>query len=183
MFFMIRNIISFLKNHSLRLYLIVFLQAFLLSFSVKAQNNQATGYEYLFLNPEKEQCIWKYEVVAIKIRVMQDNMSVASRGCKDGFDYYKRVMEKYFSVFEKNNNILESVFYRLSGSSSKKELNKFVTNISNKASLKSTYNKEDFCDKYIDMMDDFLSLEVGELVPFVNKNIDVEISNPPVCQF
>lgn len=127
-------------------------------------------------------CMTEEEHAALKIRIMQDQINVASRNCLNiNKQLFTKLDKKLKKIFDSNNVILEVFFQKLGVDNPNKELNYFITENANAASLKSIYNKKIFCSEQQKIINDLLSIETKYITQFVIKNIKQKISNPELC--
>lgn len=98
-------------------------------------------------NMGKNTCLDLKEGEIVKTRVMKDNLLLATRKCK-----FSKKDLTHIDLFEKffhSQDIrLVSIYKRIYGKNYKKTLNNFITENSNQASVKYSYNNIEFCTSY-----------------------------------
>ncbi|MCT4552444.1 MAG: hypothetical protein N4A44_02145 [Alphaproteobacteria bacterium] len=92
-------------------------------------------------------CLTSSEEELIKTRVLKDNLLFAIRNCD--FSKEELVYITFFENFFKSQDIkLINMYKSLYGKYYKKHLNNFITENSNQASIKYSYNNSEFCNSY-----------------------------------
>jgi hypothetical protein len=128
-------------------------------------------------------CMTHNEHLALKVRIMKDQIAVASRNCgNEEKKLFTEVSKKFENAFAANNIILEIFFNRFDTENPVKTMNDFITEIANASSLKAIYDKKNFCKTQKNLMDKILYIEPKDIPEFANKNITQKISNPKVCE-
>ena len=92
-------------------------------------------------------CLSEDEQNFIKTRILEDNISIAYRQCDLLEEESKNfnTLSEYFSL---NNKNIVNLYKKIYSKNAEEMLNNFITENSNKASIKALYNKDDFCRKY-----------------------------------
>jgi hypothetical protein len=125
----------------------------------------------------------KEEEIALKTRIMYDQISIASRNCgKEEEKLMKEVNSKFSSIFNANNTVLEIFFQRFDTENPIRTMNQFITETSNKASIKLIYTHKEFCASQKKIMKDLTNIETKDFQDFVKKVITYKISDPSPCK-
>ena len=136
----------------------------------------------IYSENKNNNCMTNEEHGALKIRIMQDQINVASRNCSNiDKQLFLKIERKFEKIFDKNNIVLEIFFQKLGVDNPNKELNYFVTENANAASLKVIYHKKKFCTKQQKIITDLLDIDQRELPKFAIDRIEQKISDPKLC--
>jgi N-acyl-L-homoserine lactone synthetase len=92
-----------------------------------------------------KQCVTKAEKTALDTRVLQTELMVAALSCGQR-DQYNAFVIAFKPELQTNGARLKTLFQRLHGSKSKKELNSFVTRLANDASQQSQLIRFTYCN-------------------------------------
>ncbi len=128
-------------------------------------------------------CMTAEEHMALKVRIMKDQMAVASRNCgATEKNLFAKVDKKFAKTFDSNNIVLEIFFNRFDVDNPVKTMNNFITEIANTSSLKAIYDKKNFCETQKKLMEKIIDIEPNDLLSFSEKNVTQKIKNPKVCE-
>ncbi len=114
-------------------------------------------------------CAMEEESDALDLRALQSNMMVAALSC-DQQKNYNKFMSKYQDRLIDGGDEIKSYFKRTYGFGYEQELNRFVTNLANKATERSMKkNASTYCQQMDAMFKNLLSLEEEMLADFVEE--------------
>lgn len=84
------------------------------------------------------------EVDAVNVRILQSEMMVAALSC-DMRNSYNTVVVRYQTELVSYGRVLRKMFRRDHGASAQRELDGFVTQLANDASIRSVRQRQEFC--------------------------------------
>ncbi|MDB2414233.1 hypothetical protein N9W34_00500 [Rickettsiales bacterium] len=114
-------------------------------------------------------CAMQEESQALDFRALQSNMMVAALSC-DQQKNYNRFMIKYKNNLITGSEDIKSYFKRKYGFSYERELNRFVTDLANKATQFSmNKNSDTYCQQVSAMFKDLIDMEENMLGGYIEK--------------
>jgi len=84
------------------------------------------------------------EVDAVNVRILQSEMMVAALSC-DMRNSYNAVVVRYQGELVSHGRVLKKMFRRDHGARAQRELDGFVTQLANDASIRSARQRQEFC--------------------------------------
>jgi hypothetical protein len=100
---------------------------------------------------QQEQCLTREEAVAVKARVLQTELMVATLSCSRAIDqsgYYNAFMDRHGAELQRYNKVLQQHFARVGGGNPQRRYDTFTTALANDASNRSMATSN-FCDETV----------------------------------
>lgn len=113
-------------------------------------------------------CLKPVEKPLIDLRRFRAELTVAALRCKQK-RAYNMVISRHNGELVRHGKALGSVFRRLHGRTAKSELNRYVTHLTNRASMRSL-GVRDYCGSMTQVLYDALKTPVKGLMSFVRGN-------------
>lgn len=110
-------------------------------------------------------CLRPVEKPLIDLRKFRAELTVAALRCKQQ-STYNQIISRHKGELVKHGKALGSVFQRLHGRSGKSELNRYVTHLTNRASMRSL-GVRDYCGSMTQVLYDALRTPIKGLMSFV----------------
>ena len=110
-------------------------------------------------------CLTRDEAVAVKARVLQTELMVATLSCVRAVDQsakYNAFMERHSAELQRHNRAIQQHFARVGGGNPQRRYDTFTTALANDASNRSMANPE-FCHDTTELFDSIVRIERGKL--------------------
>lgn len=113
------------------------------------------------------------ETDAVNVRILQSEMMVAALSCNMRNSYNTMVV-RYQGELVAHGRVLKAMFRRDHGNSAQKELDGFVTQLANDASIRSIKQRQAFC---VNAGAVFTDLITGDITTLADKGMSVVEKN------
>gem|GEM_PF-2518335 len=114
---------------------------------------------------QQEQCLTREEAVAVKARVLQTELMVATLSCVRAIDQsgrYNAFMDRHGPELQRHNRIIQQHFARVGGGNPQRRYDTFTTALANDASNRSMAS-HGFCDETVKQFSDVADIARGKL--------------------
>lgn len=112
-------------------------------------------------------CLTTAEAKTVRMRIFRAELAVAALSCKQQ-PQYNQLVTTHEDTFVKGGRALRSLFNRLHNAQATKKLNRFVTHLSNRASLRRLA-AQGYCSKMADIFSDIASLQPQEFADYIQR--------------
>jgi len=119
----------------------------------------------------QQACLTREEAVAVKARVMQTELMVATLSCVRAVDQsskYNAFMERHSAELQRHNRVIQQHFARVGGGNPQRRYDTFTTALANDASNRSMANPT-FCHDTTALFDSIVRIERGKLADAVEE--------------
>lgn len=119
----------------------------------------------------QQACLTREEAIAVKARVMQTELMVATLSCVRAVDQshkYNAFMERHSAELQRHNRIIQQHFARVGGGNPQRRYDTFTTALANDASNRSMANPT-FCHDTTELFDSIVRIERGKLADAVEE--------------
>jgi hypothetical protein len=125
----------------------------------------------------------KKERAAAQFRIMQTHMMVAALSCQQQGSY-NRFVRQFKPVLQDSSNNLRQYFSRVYGAQAEKNLNSFVTKISNIESSASLKNGEgNYCKNAAEKFRLVLEMRPADLSAYAQRNFRQNLPEENLCAY
>ena len=113
----------------------------------------------------QQACLTRDEAVAVKARVLQTELMVATLSCVRAIDQsakYNAFMDRHSAELQRHNKVIQQHFARIGGGNPQRRYDTFTTALANDASNRSMASPT-FCSDTTALFDSVVRIEKGKL--------------------
>jgi hypothetical protein len=122
---------------------------------------------------QQQQCLTREEAVAVKARVLQTELMVATLSCARAIDqsgHYNAFIDRHSAELQRFNRVLQQHFTRLGTGNPQRRYDTFATALANDASNRSMASQS-FCEETVKQFEDVAHIARGKLGDHVEAQV------------
>lgn len=126
-----------------------------------------------FAYAQQQQCLTREEAVAVKARVLQTELMVATLSCTRAIDqsgHYNSFIDRHGLELQRYNRVLQQHFVRLGAGNPQRRYDTFTTALANDASNRSMASQS-FCEETVKQFSDVADIPRGKLGEHVEAKV------------